>query len=465
MKNHYHFIGIGGIGMGAIASLLLSKGLKVSGSDIKENQMIEQLRSQGARITIGHEASSIDGADCVVYSSAVKKNNPEFVAAQDTHIQICQRAELLAQLMQGYFQITVAGAHGKTTTSSMVSHLLMEAKLEPTTAVGGIVHALDSNAKLGEGEYFVAEVDESDGSFLNFSPDISVITNIDCEHLDYYGNFENICNAYKTFIDQTNPKGTIIACCDNQHLFDLLADSQASYLSYGFSPTNQLQAIKIEHDQFESRFDCLYQDNFIGSVTLNIPGRHNVLNALATVAVGLCLNIDFETIAQSLKGFEGVQRRFQVIGSFDDVTVIDDYAHHPTELKATLQAAKALKARRIVSVFQPHRYSRMKALWNDFLECFDDSDHIIVTDIYAASESPLEGVSSEQLVKDLHQKLSKPVHYVSKDKLITHVAKNICEGDCVMMLGAGDITRVGKELVQVLGQTRFVKTQMIGEKV
>ncbi len=393
MNKHYHFIGIGGIGMGGLALLMLAKGYKVSGSDLKENQLTHQLKEQGATVFIGHDAEYIKGADFIVYSSAINASNPEFLAARTQNRPLLKRAQLLAQLMQGYTAITVAGAHGKTTTTSMISNLLVKAGLEPTSAVGGIVHSTSTNAWLGKGKYFVSEVDESDVSFLCFTPMYSVITNIDFEHLDYYSNWDNITKAYASFIAKTAPEGMIFAFGGDHRLIELLKASKRLYKTYGFMPDHDFYAQNVSFENFSSTFDCFAGTKNLGQITLNVPGRHNVLNALACVAVGVSLGIDFETIRTNLSEYRSVKRRFQLMGRVNNITVIDDYAHHPTEIQATLEAASAVPKKRLVVVFQPHRYSRLKHLFDDFAKSLTIADYKIITDFYASIESSKEGLS------------------------------------------------------------------------
>lgn len=453
MKKHYHFIGIGGIGMGALASLLLAKEEKVSGSDLKENQVTRRLKKEGADVYVGHEASHIEGADFVIFSSAVKEDNHELKAAQKKRIPIIQRAKLLAQLMDGHISVTIAGAHGKTTTTSMASYMLMQAGLQPTTAVGGIVNGKTSNSKLGGGKYFVAEVDESDGSFLYFSPQYSIITNMDREHLDYYHNWENILKAYQEFIQRTHKDGLLIGCGDDASLLKLLKESKRKFIRYGFSLENDIYAHHIKLDNFSSCFDLSAFGKKIGPVVLNVPGKHNILNAMACFALGLQLSLDVQTILNSLEAFSGVQRRLQVKGQVDDIMVIDDYAHHPTEINVTLEAAKGFKKNRLIVVFQPHRYTRLQFLFKEFAQSLTHCDYLIVTDVYAASEKPIEGMTGENLVSQIKKHTQKPVVYLKKEHIIKHLLDMAKPGDLIITMGAGDITRLSDELVEHLQLT------------
>lgn len=470
MNKHYHFIGIGGIGMGALASLLLDKGYHVSGSDARANQVTARLAERGAEIFLGHDAGHIGGADCVIFSSAITAGNPELREARHRNIPIMQRAKLLAELMEGYIGITVAGAHGKTTTTSMAANLLMRCGLRPTTAVGGIVNGSPSHAHTGEGKYFVTEVDESDGSFLNFSPHYSIITNIDFEHVDYYHNWPNILRAYRGFIDKTAGQGMVIIYGDDERLSQLLRESGRNFRTYGFAPRNDVYAADMSFDHFNSKFNCNIGGRDYGQVVLNVPGRHNVANAMACISLGLSLSLDFAAIVGSLKEFHGVQRRFQLKGRVDDVWVIDDYAHHPTEIKNTLATAELFKqsiasslpgrqANDLIAVFQPHRYSRVNGLMEEFAESLTRCDHLIVTDIYAAGEQPIPGVTAEKLCERIRSLTDKPVRYLPKNEIVDYLLSLVKPHDLVMTLGAGDITRLSDELTEALKKQSTVTSK------
>lgn len=464
MKEHYHFIGIGGIGMGALASLMIAKGYKVSGSDLKESQLFLQLKEQGAQVFIGHAYKNVQHPHYVVYSSAVKSDNLEMVAANDQSIPLLRRAELLAELMNNHVGITVAGAHGKTTTSSMSSYLLINAGLQPTTAVGGIINGESYNANLGRGQYFVAEVDESDGSFLLFSPHYSIITNIDYEHLDYYHNWENILEAYGKFIENTRRDGIVIMNGDDANLRKLIAKVNRRFITYGFGKGNQVSAEKISVEGFGSQFSCLVENKLRGKIELSVPGQHNVHNALACISLGLSLDIDFEIIQKSLKGYRGVKRRFQVLGHAQDICVVDDYGHHPTEIQATLKTAQSVKKKRVITVFQPHRYSRTKFLMDEFVESLLLSDYVIVTDIYAASEAPIKGVTAEVLCEKLKKRTKSPVFYLPKDQVLNHLKQVAQSGDLVLTLGAGDVFKIGELLAKELETNTFSSRPSVKSK-
>ncbi len=447
----YHFIGIGGIGMGMLASLLLDKGCEVSGSDLRENEMTRALAAKGAVISRGHDAAAIGDADVVVCSSAIPRDNPERTAALREGRLLLSRAQLLARLMEAHVGIGVAGAHGKTTTASMISWLLVTAGLQPTTAVGGIL-AEGCHARLGAGRYFVAELDESDGSFLLFHPHYTVVTNIDLEHIDYYRNWENIVAAYRAFLDRCEPGGWIVACGDDDRLRPLLDGVRCPVLTYGFREGVDLRAVEVTRRPSSGcRFRCLYQGEPLGEVTLMIPGAHNVLNALACLGVGLRCSLDFATIVRSLECFPGVRRRFQVKGEAGGVLVVDDYGHHPTEMAAVLRTAREWDpARRLVTVFQPHRYTRTAALMDAFVEVLASSDRVIVTDIYPAAESPIPGVTGRALGSRLAAAGHRDAAYVPQNEIVGRLSREVRPGDLVLTLGAGDVYRAGEVLLDRL---------------
>lgn len=463
MTKQYHLIGIGGIGMSTIASLLLAKGHRVSGSDVRENANTEKLQKSNVTITIGHNSENILDADVVVYSSAITDANCELAAARRRGMSVLRRAEVLAQLMQEHTAVTVAGAHGKTTTTSMIGQMLSHAGLEPTTAIGGIVIGSGSNAKLGEGQHFVAEVDESDGSFLYFSPDYSIICNIDLEHLDYYQNWKNISAAYQQFFDKTAKDGLIIAYGDDHRLCDLIKQANRPYKTFGFSSEDDVFATNIQMKEFETTFDCVINGVVVGQVKLPIPGRHNIANALSCICLGAELNIPFAAMADSLAAFGGVQRRFETLGVVEDIAVVDDYAHHPTEILATLQTAHEQHVGRVVGIFQPHRYSRLKGLWKEFIDSLKDVDYLIVTDVYAASETPQDGIDSATFVSDLKKISDHPVIYVKKDKIVNHLFKIALPGDLIITLGAGDVNQIGYEFVRKKKQKLERQMEKISE--
>ncbi len=451
MKKYYHFIGIGGIGMSGIARLMLKSGFRVSGSDLKENPVTDELKSLGAQIYAGHNANNITNQDVVVYSSAIKEDNPEIRQAKNLKIPLIIRALALAQLMRNKTAITIAGSHGKTTTTSLISYLLLEAGLCPSVAIGGILNNIKTNACLGDGEFFVAEADESDGSFLNYSPKYSIITNIDREHLDYYHNFENELDAFRKFIQLTKNDGCVFACSNDANLFLLLKDYKHKHLFYGFKANADIVAKNISFEGLSSKFDCYLKDKFISNFSLSLGGEHNILNSLAVIALGLELGIDLKCIAKTLHDYKGAGRRLETKFKDQRYQIIDDYAHHPSEIKATLSALANLKANRKIVIFQPHRYSRTQLLLNEFITSFDQADYLIITDIYAASEQPIEGVNALQLVDRIKQRDSKKkVLYLNKEDIAEHVLEIIQTGDLAITLGAGDIVKVSDELAKRL---------------
>jgi len=457
MGKHYHLIGIGGIGMGTLASLLLDQGDTVSGSDLKDNEICQGLRGRGASISIGHRTSNIvKNIDYVVYSSAVRVNNPELIESESRNIPILRRAEVLARLVNNQVGITIAGAHGKTTTTSMVSSLLINAGLKPTTAIGGIINGPQAyNANLGEGKYFVAEVDESDGTFLYFNPHYSIITNMDFEHVDFYKNWEGIAQAFAKFIDRTHSDGSLIVCGEDSKLIQLVRQQKAAAVTYGMSANRDVYAQDIAMDGFKSSFVCHTRSHGrLGPFELSVPGRHNILNALACISLGLQLGISYEVMFKTLKSFTGVKRRFQLKGHVNDVMVIDDYGHHPTEIRATLKAARLFSPKRLITVFQPHRYSRTKFLLNEFVEHLALSDELILTDIYAASEKISEGVGVEALFEELQKKLGLGVIFLKKEDILKYLREYVQAGDMVIFLGAGDIYHLSDELVKILNLER-----------
>jgi UDP-N-acetylmuramate--alanine ligase len=447
-----HFVGVGGVGMSGIAEVLVNLGYEVSGSDLKESESTRRLEQMGCRISIGHRAGNVAGAQVVVYSSAVRKQNPEVVAAKAAGIPVIPRAEMLAELMRLKFGIAVAGAHGKTTTTSMIAQMLSESGLDPTVVIGGRLDSLGSNAKLGQGEYLVAEADESDGSFLKLSPSIAVVTNIDPEHLDHYtGGIEEIKETFLSFINKIPFYGAAILCLENEHLQALLPRVEKRTITYGLSPQADLCARDITLERFHSRFEVLRGGELLGRIELAMPGEHNVRNCLAAVAVGLELGVDFGRIREALHHFKGVQRRFQPRGEIGGVLVIDDYGHHPAEVRATLAAARRGFNRRLLVAFQPHRYTRTRDLLDDFATSFYDADHLVVTDIYAAGEDPIPGVDSAGLVDALREHGHKSVvHVAQKDRVAEHLISRVSPGDMVVTLGAGDIWTAGRDLLSRL---------------
>jgi UDP-N-acetylmuramate--alanine ligase len=449
MSKHYHFIGIGGIGMSGIAHLLLACGNRVTGSDIKENKIILELRRLGADICIGHKAGNVCGADIVVYSSAIKGDNPEIAQAKKLNIPLLMRAQALAELMRDKAVIAVAGSHGKTTTASLVSCLLMEAGLSPTAAVGGVLKNIDTNACMGSGKFFVAEADESDGSFLYYRPKFSIITNIDREHLDHYGNFDNEVDAFRKFIGLTDKEGCVFCCSDDANLPRLAKDSAMRHLFFGLTPAADIYPQNLFFDGLTCAFDCIFQGKLVARFNLSLGGRHNISNALAVIALGLELGIEIRHIKKALADFKGAGRRLEVKFKSQDYYILDDYAHHPTEIAATLNAAKSIKAKRTVVLFQPHRYTRTQLLFDDFVKSFKDAECLIITDIYPASEEPIPGVSGKALYDKIKKDYpGKEVYFMAKEEIAEKVVSLAESGDLIITLGAGDISKISDELAK-----------------
>ena len=449
---HIHFVGIGGIGMSGIAEILVNLGYRVSGSDQKRTETIERLERLGAKVFTGHRAENVEGVHVVVYSSAVPRDNVELQTARQRQVPTIERAEMLAELMRLKYGIAVAGTHGKTTTTSMVGAVLAEGRYDPTIVVGGRVTNLGSNARLGQGEYLVAEADESDGSFLKLAPTIAVVTTIDAEHLDHYGSLDAIRAAFLTFVNKVPFYGAVVLCLDQPNIQMLLPHVEKRIITYGLESGADLVARRLQLHGMTSRFDVFHHGELLGECVLQIPGRHNVLNALAAIGVGLDLEIPFATISAALAGFAGVQRRFQVRGTAAGVTVVDDYGHHPAEIRATLAAAKAGFDCRVVTVFQPHRYSRTLHLRQEFLTAFNQADVLVVMDIYPAGEAPIPGVSAADLADGIRAHGHRNVTYLGNDRarIVDHVCEISRPGDLVLTLGAGDVSQLASDILRRL---------------
>ncbi len=444
---HIYFVGIGGVGMSGIAEVLLNLGYKVSGSDLKLTETTERLEGLGATILEGHREENVTDADVVVISSAVKPTNPEVRAARSRAIPVIPRAEMLAELMRLKYGIAVAGAHGKTTATSLIGMILDRGGISPTVVIGGKLNTINTNAILGTGDFMVVEADESDGSFLKLSPTIAVITNIDPEHLDYYQNVGEIKRTFNTFANKVPFYGLTILCLDNEHVQDLIPHLEKRYLTYGLTPQADLQAREISVHGLSMIFKVFLHNEELGTVELKMPGLHNVHNALAAIATALELNLDFSVVQEALKTFEGVHRRFQLKGEFNQITLVDDYGHHPTEIRATLSAAKNIWERRLIVIFQPHRYTRTRDLFKDFLTAFNQADILLLTEIYPAGEDPLPGINAEKLFKGIKEHGHKQVHfYPDKEAIADGLLKLLNPGDVVITLGAGDIWQLGEEL-------------------
>jgi UDP-N-acetylmuramate--alanine ligase len=453
-----HFVGIGGIGMSGIAELLANLGYRVSGSDAKPSAVTARLAALGVVVHAGHAADHVGEADVVVVSSAIRPLNPEVIEARRRHVPVIPRAEMLAELMRLRFGIAVAGAHGKTSTTSMVAHLLERVGLDPTAVIGGKLSTFGSNARLGRGDYMVAEADESDGSFLRLSPAIAVVTNVDREHLDHYGDFDHVCAAFVEFANKVPFYGAVIACADDPPLRALLPRFTRRVVTYGLdSPDAELCAedIDVEGGRCSCRVSRREPGQWrtvpLGALSLAVPGRHNLQNALAALAVALELEVPFERAAAALSDFRGADRRFQVLGTAGGVTVVDDYGHHPTEIAAVIAAARSLHPRRVVVAFQPHRFTRTRLLLAEFGMVLARADEIVLTDIYAAGEDRIPGVTIEAVAEAVMSNTRAPVHIVQPlEAVAPRMAEIAGAGDVVVTLGAGSIGTVGERILQAL---------------
>ena len=449
-KYHIHFVGIGGIGMSGIAELLLNLGYTVSGSDLKSSDITERLRSLGGVIHEGHAAERIQGADVVVVSSAVRPDNPEVQAAQRASIPVIPRAEMLAELMRLKYSIAVAGAHGKTTTTSIVAAVLASGGLDPTVVIGGKLIGVGTNAVLGRGDFIVAEADESDGSFLRYSPAIAVVTNIDREHLDFYPDLAAIQRVFQEFIDRIPFYGLAVLCLDNEPIQDLIPHIKKRFTTYGMNPQADFQIRNVVVEGRRTRFSVFRRRRKLGRFKLNLPGIHNVYNATASIAVATELDIPIASIQAALERLSGVQRRLEVRGEMGGVTVVDDYGHHPTEIKMTLQAVRECwPEHRVVVVFQPHRYTRTRALLDEFARAFYQSDVLVVLPIYAASEEPIAGITGQALSERIKAHGHKQVLFAEgMPAAVAQVKSLLMPGDFLLTLGAGDVWKVGAELLK-----------------
>ncbi|MFN7946652.1 MAG: UDP-N-acetylmuramate--L-alanine ligase [Blastocatellia bacterium] len=454
---HIHFVGVGGIGMSGIAEVLLNLGYKVSGSDVKRSAITDRLEILGGKIYEGHDAANIEGAQVVVISTAVRPDNVEVVEAVRRQIPVIPRAEMLAELMRLKYGIAVAGSHGKTTTTSMIAMVMERGGFDPTVVVGGRLNTLGSNAKLGSGDFMVVEADESDKSFLKLSPTIAIVTNIDREHLDFYKDLDEIRDHFVQFVNKVPFYGAVIICLDDQNVQAIIPHITRRIVTYGLSAQADISAssVEVSRDSFGSTFTVRRRGEEMGRIRLNVPGVHNICNALAAVGVGLDLEMNFEVIAEALESFRGAERRFQIKGQVlkdggserEGVLVVDDYGHHPTEIRATLAAAKST-GRRLIVLFQPHRYTRTQALREEFARSFYDADVVLLTDIYAASEDPIEGVTAQALVEEIERFGHRNVRYIGgMDEGAKALAEVAQAGDLVLTLGAGNVWRAGEEFI------------------
>jgi UDP-N-acetylmuramate--alanine ligase len=447
-----HFVGIGGIGMSGIAEVLLNLGYKVSGSDVRHSDITERLAKLGGEIHIGHARENIVDVDVVVTSTAVKEDNPEVMEARSLMIPVIPRAEMLAELMRMKYGIAIAGTHGKTTTTSMVATILSHAGIDPTIVIGGKLNTLGTNAKLGQGKFLVAEADESDGSFLKLSPTIAVVTNIDADHLDFYSGIEEIKDIFVDFINKVPFFGLAVLCLDDRNVAEIIPRVKKRFVTYGLSSQADIRATHIRLAGNSTSFRAHYKGYRLGDISFSMPGAHNVLNALACIAVSMELDVPFDKIREGFAQFGGVGRRFQIKGEVGDIMVVDDYGHHPAEIRATLAAAKrGWPERRLVVAFQPHRYTRTKELFEEFVTAFYDADVLVITDIYPASEAPIEGVTSQVLAEAVRRHGQKDVTYVAdRQEIPLHLKGMVKSGDIVLTLGAGNIWQIGELFLDIL---------------
>lgn len=452
-----HFIGIGGIGMSGIAEILINLGYDVSGSDLRESEQTKRLRQLGATIYIGHYPSNIKDYHVVVTSSAISQNNPEIIEAKKRKIPVIHRSEMLAELVRLKHGIGVAGTHGKTTTSSMLAYILYHGGLNPTAVVGGKVLNFGSNARIGEGQYFVFEADESDGSFLKLLPTIGIVTNIDADHLDHYKYFEGIKEAFITYMNNIPFYGYSVVCMDDPVVAEVLPRIERPYVTYGFNPGANFKAANIKLLNGSTMYSCYYNDKLLGEIVLNLLGKHNIINSLAVVAVALELGLTFDVIAEAIAQFQGVGRRLEKIGETNGIVVIDDYGHHPTEIRATLDALKQL-GKRVIVVFQPHRYTRTQYLCDEFGQAFTMADELFLTEIYPAGEEPIEGVSSNLIQQSVKKHEGRDVVVIPHlDQVPDYISSIVRKGDVIVTLGAGDIYKAGHAILSMLNKKDVVQ--------
>jgi len=448
---HVHFVGIGGIGMSGIAEVLLNLGYQISGSDLKESEVTRRLVSLGCIVSYGHRKENVKEADVVVVSSAVRSGNPEVEVAEQRLIPVIPRAEMLAELMRMKIGVAIAGTHGKTTTTSLIATVLAAGGLDPTVVIGGRLNSLGSNARLGQGDFLVAEADESDGSFLKLMPTIAVVTNIDADHLDHYAGIEEIKEAFHQFLNKIPFFGLAVLCLDHPNIQSLIPKLKKRFTTYGLTTQADFQAREIVFEGLSTTFDVLHHHREVGRLRIQMPGLHNVYNALATVATAFELEIPFQVVQDTLRDFGGIQRRFHIKGEKKGILVVDDYGHHPVEIMATLKAARTGWERRIIAVFQPHRYTRTQALFQEFLTAFYDADVLILTDIYPAGEDPIPGVEARALFEGIREHGHKDVIFLgNKKEIVDHLLRIVRSGDLVVTLGAGDIWQIADELVRKL---------------
>lgn len=450
-----HFVGIGGIGMSGIAEVLHNLGYEVTGSDLKASDTIARLRDMGIKVSIGHRPENIDDAHVVVISSAVSDENPEVIAAREKSVPVIPRAEMLAELGRLKYGILIAGAHGKTTTTSLIATILGNAGLDPTVVIGGKLRATGSNARLGRGDFIIAEADESDGSFLKLTPAIAVVTNIDREHMDFFKNMDALKDAFVSFINKVPFYGLSILCIENELVREILPRVHRRYVTYGFSEEADVSAANVEKGFMSTSFDVKYKGQDMGRFFVPMPGMHSILNSLASIIVAAELKVDVRGIREALRGFRGIQRRFEFKGDAEGIKFFDDYGHHPAEIRATLRAAREslghsdVKEGRVFVLFQPHRYTRTRDLLEEFGSSFSDADVLFVMDIYAAGEKPIGGVNAETLVRAVRESGHRdPVHIPDKNVMIETIMKKLRPGDLFITIGAGDVWKAGEEILK-----------------
>jgi UDP-N-acetylmuramate--alanine ligase len=446
-----HFIGIGGISMSALAEILLSRGYNVSGSDVSDSDLLKRLASKGAKIHLGHDPSYVDNADIVVYTAAVKPDNPEMQEALRKNLPILQRAELLGQIMQTFpVSIGVSGSHGKTTTTSMISMALLKAGLDPTVLIGGELNDLGGNVRIGHSPYFITEACEYVGSFLHFHPFIAVILNIDRDHLDYFKDIDHIYDTFLKFAKLVPSDGYVVGCTDDPLVERLMSEVNCNTISYGIAKKADMYAETVEFDSKAcASFDAIYKGQTLGHISLKVPGRHNIYNALATLATVKAMGIKINEINEALQHYTGTKRRFEYKGSFNGITVIDDYAHHPAEIEATLSTARTMTYNKIWCVFQPHTYTRTKKLFNEFVTALSGIDHVIITDIYSAREKDTKEIHSRHLTDAISNTGENCIYISSFDDIADYLYKNAQPGDLLITMGAGDVHVVGEKLLMM----------------
>ncbi len=446
-----HLIGIGGAGMNGIAEILLNLGFVITGSDVRSTSVTDHLVSLGARIFIGHSPDNVASCDVVVYSSAVKENNPEIQAARDRKIPVIKRPEMLAELMRMKYGICIAGTHGKTTTTSMVGQVLTKGEIDPTIIVGGKVTDFGGGVKIGQSHYLVLEADEYDRTFLKLTPVIAVVTNIDLEHLDCYQNMDDIKSAFVQFVNKVPFYGSVILCIDNPGVQSIIPDIESKIITYGISRQAEIRAEDIVFNGMKTKFNVITFEQEMGSVVLNVPGYYNVRNALAAITIAVEMGLNFDSISSALAEFTPVERRFQILGEESGIMVVDDYAHHPTEIMATLEGIRAGFDKRIIAVFQPHLYSRTRDFHEDFGRAFMETDVLFITDIYPSRETPIEGITGKLVSEAAHAAGHRNTAYIEdRKKLIESVESCVKDGDMVITFGAGDVNKIGYELLNIL---------------